>query len=66
MAAGSVFPITGWVNDLSQLPAVKDDEVYRFFKSRSDSERQFDRSYNFLVEGFVVAASIKANYARKR
>ncbi|KAG0435274.1 hypothetical protein HPB47_018584 [Ixodes persulcatus] len=45
--------------------AVKDNEVERFYESRSESVRCFERSYNFLVEGFVISSSVKANYARK-
>ncbi|KAG0415258.1 hypothetical protein HPB47_007569 [Ixodes persulcatus] len=47
------------------LIAVKDNEVERFYESQSESVRCFERSYNFLVEGFVISSSVKANYARK-
>lgn len=65
MAKRLIFPITGWVTDLSELPMVSEDEIQAYCSCHSSTQRPLRRSYNFHVEAFVIAARSRANYIQK-
>lgn len=54
-----VFPTTGWESDLSCLLHLNEDRLVEFYRSKSTTERSYDRSYNFSVESYLVASTVK-------
>ncbi|XP_064463274.1 uncharacterized protein LOC135374208 [Ornithodoros turicata] len=56
------YPTTGWVNDISHLPTVKDNAIKDFHARKSLANRHYRRSYKFTTESYVVASTLKACY----
>ncbi|KAL3192974.1 hypothetical protein MRX96_058480 [Rhipicephalus microplus] len=61
-----VFPTTGWESDLSCLLHLNEDRLVEFYRSKSTTERSYDRSYNFSVESYLVASTVKTKSSMQR
>ncbi|KAH7982638.1 hypothetical protein HPB52_006218 [Rhipicephalus sanguineus] len=57
-----VFPTTGWESDLSCLPPLNEERLVEFYRSKSTTERCYDRSYNFTVESYLIASTVACNH----
>ncbi|KAL1426020.1 hypothetical protein MTO96_003489 [Rhipicephalus appendiculatus] len=62
----TIFPITGWENDLKLIPPLSDEKVLKFYSTRSATDRCLDRSYNFHVESYVIPSSVRTNKCKQR
>ncbi|KAL1477837.1 hypothetical protein MTO96_035435 [Rhipicephalus appendiculatus] len=61
----TIFPITGWENDLKLIPPLSDEKVLKFYSTRSATDRCLDRSYNFHVESYVIPSSVRTNKCKQ-
>lgn len=54
-----VFPTTSWKSNLSCAPPLNEERLVEFYRSRPTTERCHDRSYNFTVELYMIASTVK-------